>query len=88
MIRPIENSKIEKKEVSFYEEEETDDSFDSFYQDEEDDLSDIDWEEVSLDGSLTVTFGNIRRDRRKSAITKESIIKKHSIISDLNMDSI
>ena len=59
------NSKIEKKEVSFYEEEETDDSFDSFYQDEEDDLSDIDWEEVSLDGSLTVTFGNIRRDREK-----------------------
>lgn len=70
------NSKIEKKEVSFYEEEETDDSFDSFYQDEEDDLSDIDWEEVSLDGSLTVTFGNIRRDREKVSKYKRKHNKK------------
>lgn len=69
-------SKSEMKDVSLYEEEEADNSFDSFYQDEQVDLSDIDWEEVSLDGNITVTFDNIRRDKEEENKRKRKPNKK------------
>ncbi|EJS42281.1 YDR314C [Saccharomyces arboricola H-6] len=55
-------SKNGEQEVLFYEEEEPNDSFNELSQDEEENLSDIDWEEIPLDGSVTVTVSNIHRD--------------------------
>ncbi|CAI4058836.1 hypothetical protein SKDZ_04G5140 [Saccharomyces kudriavzevii ZP591] len=51
-----------EQEALFYEEEEANDSFNEFDRVEEEVLSDIDWDEVPLDGSITVTVSNIHQD--------------------------
>ncbi|CAI4038175.1 hypothetical protein SMKI_04G5150 [Saccharomyces mikatae IFO 1815] len=59
-------SKNGEKELLFYEEEGEVDSFDDFHQDEDDNLSDVDWEDVCLDGSITVTVNGTHRNSEKA----------------------
>lgn len=51
-----------EQEELFCDEEEENDSLHESSQDGEEVLSDIDWEEIPLDGSITVNVGNTHRD--------------------------
>ncbi|CAI1878363.1 hypothetical protein SEUBUCD646_0B04220 [Saccharomyces eubayanus] len=54
--------KHRQQEELFCDEEDVNDSFHELSQDEEEVLSDIDWEEIPLDGSITVTVANTHQN--------------------------